>query len=86
MDPSILQIKIDAHADARGRRRYNDKLSESRSMTVKNFLLKNGIKAEIIYVVSHGERNSMFNNKTAVGRAKNRSADAQLLPIAPPTA
>lgn len=85
MDPSILQIKIDAHADARGRRRYNDKLSESRSMTVKNFLLKDGVKAEMIYSVSHGKRNPTFTNKTAVGRAKNRRIDVQLLTIAPPT-
>ena len=85
IDPGILQIKLDAHADARGRRRYNDKLSESRSMTVKNFLLKNGIKSEMIYTMSHGKRNPTFTNKTAVGRAKNRRADVQLLTTAPPT-
>ena len=85
LDSSILQIKIDAHADSRGRRRMNDKLSEARSMTVKNFLLKDGIKAAMIYTVGHGERAPTFTNKTSIGRAKNRRADVQLLTTAPPT-
>lgn len=85
MDPSILQIKIDAHADSRGRRRFNDKLSERRSEVVKKYLLSIGIKSEMLYSVSHGERMPDNTNKTAQGRAKNRRADVQLLTTAPPS-
>lgn len=84
LDSSILQIKIDAHADSIGRRRMNDRLSEARSMSVRKFLLDEGIKAEMIYTVDHGEREPAFSNKTSADRAKNRRADVQLLTIAPP--
>ncbi|MCK5664543.1 MAG: OmpA family protein [Thiotrichaceae bacterium] len=86
MDPAILQIKVDAHADSRGRRRFNDHLSEKRSQAVVRYLLSIGIKAEMIYAVNHGERKPHHTNKTALGRAKNRRADVQLLTSAPPTA
>lgn len=85
MDPSILQVKIDAHADSRGRRRFNDKLSERRSETVVKYLLSVGAKAEMLYAVSHGERSPVHTNKTSQGRLKNRRADVQLLTTAPPT-
>jgi len=86
MDPAIFQIKVDAHADSRGRRRFNDNLSEKRSQAVVEYLLSIGIKAEMIYVVNYGERKPDNTNKTAQGRAKNRRADVQLLTSAPPTA
>ncbi len=86
MDPAILQIKVDAHADSRGRRRFNDHLSEKRSEAVVKYLLSIGIKAEMLYTVYHGERNPEHTNKTPLGRSKNRRADVQLLTSAPPTA
>ena len=85
MDPSILQVKINAHADSRGRRRFNDKLSERRSEAVLKYLLSVGAKAEMLYAVHHGERSPGHTNKTARGRSKNRRADVQLLSTAPPT-
>lgn len=85
MDPGILQIKVDAHADSRGRRRFNDKLSEQRSDTVIKYLLSVGAKPEMLYAVNHGEREPEHTNKTTVGRAKNRRADVQLLTTPPPT-
>ena len=86
MDPAILQIKVDAHADSRGRRRFNDNLSEKRSEAVVKYLLSIGVKAEMIYAVSHGERSPEHTNTTSLGRSKNRRADVQLLTSAPPTA
>ncbi len=85
MDPSILQIKIEAHTDARGRRRFNDKLAEQRSKAVEKYLLSVGAKPEMLYTVSYGERKPENTNKTSIGRAKNRRADVQLLATAPPT-
>ncbi len=85
IEPAILQIKIDAHADSTGRRRFNDKLSDRRSQAVIKYLLSLGAKAEMLYAVSHGERQPAYTNKTTDGRAQNRRADVQLLAIAPPT-
>lgn len=85
IDPKILQLKVTAFSDSRGRRRFNDKLSEMRSESVVNYLLKVGAKKEMIYAVSYGERKADFSNKTASGRAKNRRVDVELLDIAPPS-
>ncbi|MCU7940450.1 MAG: OmpA family protein [gamma proteobacterium symbiont of Bathyaustriella thionipta] len=85
MDSTILQIKVDAHADSRGRRRFNDNLSEKRSKAVVKYLLSIGLKADMIYAVNHGERDPAHTNKTPLGRSKNRRADAQLLTTPPPT-
>ena len=85
MDPDIMQIKVDAHADARGRRRFNDKLSQRRSEAVSKYLLAIGAKKEMLYLVNHGERNPSHSNKNATGRSKNRRADVQLLTTPPPT-
>ncbi len=85
INPKIKQIRIDAHADARGRRRFNDKLAERRSESVVKYLVSIGAKRDMIYAVSHGEREPTFSNKTAQGRSKNRRADVQLLETPPPT-
>ncbi len=85
MNPKIKQIRVDAHADPRGRRRFNDKLSEKRSQSVVNYLLSIGAKRDMVYAVSHGEREPSFSNKTPKGRSKNRRADIQLLETPPPT-
>ena len=86
IDPKILQIKLTAHSDSRGRRRANDRLAEQRNESVANFLIKQGVKKEMLFPVSHGERDAQFSNKTALGRAKNRRVDVELLTTEPPTA
>jgi len=85
MDKTILQVKIDAFADSRGRRRFNDDLSERRARAVENYLLSTGIKAGMMYAVSHGERAADHNNNTVSGRAHNRRVDIHLLTQKPPT-
>ncbi len=83
-DKNIKQVKIDAHADNRGRRRFNDQLSEKRGETIKNFLLEQGLEPSMINIIAHGEREPKYDNKTLVGRAKNRHAQIQLLDTPPP--
>lgn len=47
---------VAGHTDARGSAAYNLKLSQARSLSVKNFLVSNfGIKSEKLLAVGHGE-------------------------------
>jgi len=86
IDTEIKQIKIDTHADERGRRRFNDKLSKRRADSIEQFLLKMGADSKLLVIKAHGERQPAFDNKTALGRSKNRRGRIQLLkepPAAP---
>jgi outer membrane protein OmpA-like peptidoglycan-associated protein len=50
------QIRIQAYADDRGSDNYNIELSQKRALTIKNFLIKNGVNAsDIIEVVGKGK-------------------------------
>lgn len=74
----VDSIKITGHADSTGNYGYNVKLSQRRAEEVKQYLLKNGVKAPIV-VVYHGFRSPRVSNDTKVGRARNRRVDIRLI-------
>jgi len=84
IDKDIKQIKVDAHADDRGRRRFNDKLSKRRADSVEKFFEEVGIDKKLLVIESHGERKPAFDNKSPLGRSKNRRVRIQLLKEPPP--
>ncbi len=86
VDQKIKQIRIDAHADDRGRRRFNDKLSQRRAQAVVDYLKSLGVDEKMIVSEAHGERKPEVEGKTAQARARNRRARIQLLYTAPPSA
>ncbi|MBT8271864.1 MAG: PD40 domain-containing protein, partial [Bacteroidia bacterium] len=56
-DDPIMVIKIEAHTDCRGSDRYNQKLSERRAASTKNYLLGRGIAQDRIEsAIGYGER------------------------------
>ena len=57
MQHTELKIELSSHTDSRGNNDYNQKLSEKRSMTAKNYLVGNGIKKERILAMGYGETN-----------------------------
>lgn len=56
-----LQIRLDAHCDARGSTPYNDILSKNRANSAKKYLVKKGIAAERIATKDYGERAPINN-------------------------
>lgn len=67
------------HTDSIGTQAYNQKLSERRAATVKNYLVNKGIPAEQIIASGRGELQPVADNRTREGRAQNRRVDIEMV-------
>lgn len=76
-NPSYM-IDINGHTDNTGSDELNQKLSESRANSVKQYLLENGIGENRITATGYGESKPIADNKTAAGRAMNRRVEINL--------
>ena len=65
------------HTDAIGTDAYNQKLSERRAQSVKDYLVSKGIPASKITTIGKGKTQPVATNKTAEGRQKNRRVDIE---------
>lgn len=65
-------IEIGGHTDSQGSEANNQRLSEARANSVREFLIGRGIPAETMIAVGYGETQPIATNDTAVGRAQNR--------------
>ena len=80
----IKDIKLEViiavgHADRVGADAYNQKLSEKRAASVKDYLVGKGIEANRVYTEGKGEKQPVADNKTAEGRAKNRRVEIEVV-------
>lgn len=70
-------VTIEGNTDNVGGKKYNQKLSERRAESVKNYLVqKLGVDASKISSVGYGLTRPVAANKTPEGRQKNRRVDA----------
>jgi OOP family OmpA-OmpF porin len=68
---------IEGHTDNVDTVEYNQKLSETRANSVRQYLIDNfGIKASRLTAVGYGETKPIASNKTEEGRQKNRRVQA----------
>jgi len=72
---TVVDIDVIGHTDSMGSEEYNLRLSERRAMAVRDYLVANGIAAEIIDVSGEGELEPVASNDTDEGRAKNRRVE-----------
>jgi len=70
-----LKVEIQGHTDNIGSDNYNQKLSEARAKTVKDFLTKNGVDASRLTTVGYGESKPIADNNSDAGRAQNRRVE-----------
>jgi OOP family OmpA-OmpF porin len=70
---------IEGHTDNIGNAEYNQKLSDARAKSVRQYLIKNfGIKASRLTAVGYGLTKPIASNDTEEGRQKNRRVEAVL--------
>ena len=76
---STLFIEIAGHTDDRGEEEENQKLSEARAQTVKNYLVKNGILESRLEAKGYGESQPVQSNDSKAGRQANRRTEVRIL-------
>ncbi|HRP18733.1 MAG TPA: OmpA family protein, partial [Ginsengibacter sp.] len=64
--------------DNTGKEDFNQKLSENRAKSVRDYLVSKGIDESRITFAGHGINNPIADNKTAAGRAQNRRVEMTL--------
>ena len=70
-----LAIKVEGHADATGKPEFNQKLSEMRGATVRNYLIRQGIPPQSISAEGLGHTRPLTSNDTPSGRQMNRRVE-----------
>jgi OOP family OmpA-OmpF porin len=73
----VEMVIATGHTDSRGTDKYNQRLSERRANTVKEYMVSKGIPAAKITTLGKGESQPVATNKTDAGRAKNRRVDIE---------
>ena len=74
-----LKIEIGGHTDNKGTAEYNQKLSESRSRSVFDFLVNKGIDKSRLSYKGYGLTKPIDTNDTDEGRANNRRTEFKVV-------
>jgi len=72
-------IEIAGHTDDVGEDASNQKLSEARATTVRNYLISKGIAAKRVVAKGYGETQPIASNSTPEGRKQNRRTEVRIL-------
>ncbi|MCB9522963.1 MAG: OmpA family protein [Myxococcales bacterium] len=75
----IKKVRVEGHTDSVGPDKYNKDLSQKRSESVREYLIKKGVEPERLEAVGYGEEVPIDTNKTKDGRANNRRVEFTIL-------
>ncbi|QYJ77242.1 MULTISPECIES: flagellar protein MotY [Shewanella] len=78
LDPDVELILINAYTDSHGGRNLNQKVSDKRADSVKDFFVSKGIPADRIQTEGHGETRHVASNQGADERQRNRRVVIQI--------
>ena len=70
-----LKVQVEGYTDSVGGDEYNQRLSEQRSGTVRDFLVQQGVQMNNVVAVGYGKNDPIADNSTASGRAQNRRVE-----------
>ena len=73
------KFTVEGHTDSVGSEKLNQSLSESRALSVKEFLVDKGIEEFRLSAVGYGESKPIATNNTRAGRAQNRRVEINLV-------
>src|SRR5262249_34505633 len=66
-----LMIEVEGHTDNVGAADYNQRLSENRADSVRDYLVRQGIAPSTVSTTGFGESHPVVSNSTPAGRQKN---------------
>jgi len=70
-----LKLQVEGHTDSVGSTAYNQKLSEARANSVRDYLVKQGLTEDSITSEGFGEMQPVASNANAKGRQQNRRVE-----------
>jgi outer membrane protein OmpA-like peptidoglycan-associated protein len=70
-----LRLQVEGHTDSTGSHVFNQKLSEQRATTVRDYLVQQGVDMNAVSAAGFGEGVPIADNTTSVGRQKNRRVE-----------
>ena len=73
------KFTVEGHTDSVGSAKLNQSLSESRALSVKEFLVDKGIEEFRLSAVGYGEDKPIATNNTRAGRTQNRRVEINLV-------
>ena len=73
------KFTVEGHTDSVGSANLNQKLSDSRANSVRDFLIEKGIGADRLTAIGYGEDKPIATNNTRAGRAQNRRVEINLV-------
>jgi outer membrane protein OmpA-like peptidoglycan-associated protein len=70
-----LRLEVEGHTDSIGSEAFNQKLSEQRAGTVRDYLVESGLDSQSITARGFGKMQPVASNDTASGRQANRRVE-----------
>jgi hypothetical protein len=70
-----LKVQVEGYTDSIGSEEYNQKLSEERAGSVKDYLVSQNVHDNNVTAEGFGKNDPIADNSNAVGRAKNRRVE-----------
>jgi len=70
-----LKLQIEGYTDSIGSDEFNQRLSEKRAATVRDYLVDNGVSINNVFAHGLGKANPIADNSTSAGRKLNRRVE-----------
>jgi outer membrane protein OmpA-like peptidoglycan-associated protein len=70
-----LKLEVEGHTDNVGSDEYNQRLSEQRANSVRDYLVSQGVSADSVTALGLGKTRPVTDNNTAAGRQQNRRVE-----------
>jgi outer membrane protein OmpA-like peptidoglycan-associated protein len=77
--PELRKVRIEGHTDSQGSDAFNLELSRRRARAVVDQLVRRGVAAGRLDSEGYGETRPLADNRTALGRAKNRRVELAIV-------
>lgn len=73
------KFTVEGHTDSVGSNDSNQKLSEARANSVRDFLINKGIAGNRLTAIGYGEEKPIASNATSAGKKQNRRVEINLI-------
>jgi len=70
-----LRVEVEGHTDSVGSDEFNQRLSEHRASTVRDYLVAQGVPSDMVTSRGFGKSQPVASNDTSEGRQQNRRVE-----------